>query len=117
MNLARQINNILDKISAYKENINELKIKFNNPAFELVDLQTGDLVTKEFALNKAEEEIKLLEEVLKSITNNGQNCRDLFSNDYYVNDLNQETGWVEPPFFERLEELVYGIDTGNYKEN
>lgn len=74
MNLARQINNLLDDIlEINKVRDDKLKQGFSNPA---LDLTNGEITKKEQEINK--------------ITNNGQNIRDIFTNDYYINDVLQD---------------------------
>ncbi len=74
MNLARQINNLLDDIlEINKVRDDKLKQGFSNSA---LDLTNGEITKKEQEINK--------------ITNNGQNIRDIFTNDYYINDMIQD---------------------------
>ena len=74
MNLARQINNLLDDIlEINKVRDDKLKRGFSNSA---LDLTNGEITKKEQEINK--------------LTNNGQNIRDIFTNDYYINDMLQD---------------------------
>ena len=90
MNLAREINKRLDAILQHNAELKELNKEFKNPEFQLKDAETGEVVTKEFALNKAEEAYDALIGDLNQITNEGKNCRDLFTNIYYVNNLMED---------------------------
>ena len=90
MNLASEINKRLDAILAHKAELKELNKEFKNPEFQLKNPQTGELVTKEFALNKAQEAYDDIIGDLNQITNEGKNCRDLFTNIYYVNNLMED---------------------------
>ena len=90
MNLARQINNKLDEILLHNETLIELEEDLKDPDFDLVEEKTGEKVTKEIVLNKAEKIRLQIIEDLNKITNNGNNVRDLFTNDYYVNDVIQD---------------------------
>lgn len=90
MNLARQINNKLDKILLHQETLRELEEEYKDPDFGLVDEKTGEKVTKEIVLNKAQEQYDQIIGDLNQITNNGNNVRDLFTNDYYINDVIQD---------------------------
>ena len=90
MNLAREINNKLDEILLHQETLRELEEDYKDPDFDLVDEKTGEKVTKEIVLNKAEKIRLQIIEDLNKITNNGNNVRDLFTNDYYVNDVIQD---------------------------
>ena len=90
MSLAREINNKLDEILLHQETLRELEEDYKDPDFDLVDEKTGEKVTKEIVLNKAEKIRLQIIEDLNKITNNGNNVRDLFTNDYYVNDVIQD---------------------------
>lgn len=90
MNLARQINNKLDEILLHQETLRELEEEYKDPDFGLVDEKTGEKVTKEIVLNKAQEQYDQIIGDLNQITNNGNNVRDLFTNDYYINDVIQD---------------------------
>jgi len=70
MNLAREINEKLDKI------------------IELRQCESKETQLEMFPVNPYAEEVNVLEKELNKLTNNGQNCRDLFTNQYYINDLN-----------------------------
>ena len=41
-------------------------------------------------LNKASGVMEEITLQLEVATNNGKNCRDMFTNDYYVNDMSQD---------------------------
>ena len=90
MNLAREINNKLDEILLHQENITELEEEYKDPDFSLVEKDTGEAVTKEIVLNKAQEIKHQIIEDLNKLTNNGKNVRDIFTNEYYINDLSQD---------------------------
>jgi len=90
MNLAREINNKLDEILLHNRTLVELEEDFKDPDFDLVEEKTGEKVTKEIVLNKAQKIKDQIIEDLNKITNNGKNCRDIFTNDYYVNDVIQD---------------------------
>jgi len=90
MSLAKEINKRLDAILAHNAELKELNKKFKDPEFKLKDMKTGKIVTKEFALNKAQEAYDGIIGDLNQITNEGKNCRDLFTNIYYVNNLMED---------------------------
>jgi len=54
------------------------------------DVETGENVSQEEVFNKAEEIRLQIIEDLNKITNNGNNVRDIFTNEYYVNDMIQD---------------------------
>ena len=90
MNLAREINKKLDAILAHKRQAQEIKEKFKDPDFVLEDMETGKLATQEEVLNTADAVYAKIISELDEITNNGQNCRDMFTNQYYINDMSQD---------------------------
>ena len=78
MNLARQINQLLDEILAINK-VRDIKLKKHRSKVEqedIEDLSCGEITKREQEINK--------------ITNNGKNIRDVFTNYYYVNDLLQD---------------------------
>ena len=78
MNLARQINQLLDEILEINK-VRDVKLKKHRSKLEqedIEDLSCGEITKREQEINK--------------ITNNGKNIRDIFTNYYYVNDLLQD---------------------------
>tara|TARA_B110000196_G_C20961638_1_gene574274 strand:+ start:462 stop:806 length:345 start_codon:yes stop_codon:yes gene_type:complete len=90
MNLAREINEKLDEILRHKQEVNAVESDFQDPSFTLNSVESGEKVTREMVLNKANEVYEVMIENLNKITNSGQNCRDIFTNDYYINDFAQD---------------------------
>ena len=91
MTLAKDVNKLLDEYSRCKKDFNEIKEQYeSNPDFSLTDKNTGEEVAKDFVLNKASGIMEGIGEKINTLTNNGQNCRDLFTNQYYINDLTQD---------------------------
>lgn len=89
MNLARQVNEGLDDLIRIRNEIADL-IKEVPEGGELNNIEEGTTVTREDAIDVAEELMGRIKDKLIQITNSGQNCRDLFTNQYYINDLNQK---------------------------
>ena len=89
MTSAREINKKLDEIIEVQNQINELQNDLPDRA-KLNNTESGEVVTKEFVINKGREQLLEIEEELNQITNNGKNCRELFTNPYYINDLSQD---------------------------
>ena len=90
MNLAREINNKLDEMLLHNETVADLNKEYEDPDFKLIDEKTGEKVTKEIVLNKAEKiKLQIIED-LNKLTNNGNNIIDIFTNEYYVNDMTQD---------------------------
>ena len=90
MNLAREINNKLDEILLHRETLVALEKDYEDPDFDLMEEETGEKVTKEIVLNKAEKIKDQIINDLNKLTNNGNNCRDIFTNEYYINDMMQD---------------------------
>tara|TARA_R110000822_G_scaffold307949_1_gene435456 strand:+ start:134 stop:478 length:345 start_codon:yes stop_codon:yes gene_type:complete len=90
MNTAKEINNKLDEILLHQETLIELEKDYNDPDFGLEEEGTGEKVTKEIVLNKAQKIKDQIINDLNKLTNNGQNCRDMFTNQYYINDMLQD---------------------------
>lgn len=90
MSLAREINEKLDEILRHKQEVNAVELDFQDPNFTLNSVESGEKVTKEMVLNKADEVYDIIIEDLNKITNEGKNCRDVFTNQYYINDTSQD---------------------------
>ena len=114
MSLAKQINNKLDEILLHNETLIELEEDFKDPDFDLVEEKTGEKVTKEIVLNKAQKIKDQIIEDLNKLTNDGQNIRDTFTNDYYVNDVMQDKEIAEQ---NRANKLFNNLDKQKAEEN
>ena len=57
---------------------------------KLVNQETGEKITKKQVLELAEVEINQIKNELNKLTNNGQNIKGLFDNEYYINDMMQD---------------------------
>lgn len=57
---------------------------------KLVNQETGEKITKKQVLELAEAEITQIKNELNKLTNNGQNIKGLFDNEYYINDMMQD---------------------------
>ena len=114
MSTAKEINNKLDEMLLHRETLIELRKDFDNPEFGLEDAETGEKVTKEIVLNKAQKIKDQIIEDLNKLTRNGQNCRDMFTNDYYVNDVMQDREIAEQ---NRANKLFKELDKQKAEEN
>ena len=85
MTLAREINEKLDAILRHNQERKAVELDFQDPNFTLNDVSSGEQVTKEMVLNKADEVYEVIIKDLNKLTHSGQHCRDMFTNDYYVN--------------------------------
>ena len=103
MSLAKEINRKLDEILAFNKTLNELKEDYDVLApTGMQDVETGENVSQEEVFNKAEEIRLQIIEDLNKITNNGNNVRDIFTNEYYVNDMIQDKEIAEENKFNKL---------------
>jgi hypothetical protein len=57
---------------------------------KLKNIQTGESVNKKEVMQFVESQITLIKKELNNLTNNGQNVKDIFTNNYYVNDSMQD---------------------------
>ena len=89
MSLAREINKKLDELLLVQSQLDEIENELA-PDAQLNNTETGEVVTKEIVLNKGEEQLAELEKELNQITNNGKNCREVFTYPYYINDMAQD---------------------------
>ena len=105
MNLAKQINEKLDELLLVQAQIKEIKNDLHYEAL-LNDIKGGEPVTREFVLNKGEEQLKEIKEDLNKLTNNGDCSRDLFTNPYYVNDLSQDKLIAEEIRLNKMEKCL-----------
>tara|TARA_A100001011_G_C14300927_1_gene840743 strand:- start:194 stop:505 length:312 start_codon:yes stop_codon:yes gene_type:complete len=85
MTITRDINEKLDEILSIRAEINRMKKELNNNE-SLVNKLTGEKYTKQDALDVVEEVIDGIKNDLNEMTNNGQNVKDIFTNNYYLND-------------------------------
>jgi hypothetical protein len=111
---AKEINNKLDEIILHNRTLVELEKDFKDPDFDLVEEETGEKVTKEIVLNKAKEIKDQIINDLNKLTNDGQNCRDMFTNPYYINDVMQDKEIAEQ---DRANKLFNELDKQKAEEN
>ena len=90
MSLAREINEKLDAILKHQKEVEAVNKDFNDPEFSMNNADTGEKVTKEMVLNKAEEIYTGIVDDLNKLTNDGKNCRNVFDNPYYINDIGED---------------------------
>ena len=79
----------------YNKQLASVNKDFQDPSFTLNDVKTGEKVTLEMVLNKATEIYDQIISDLNKLTNDGKNCRNIFSNEYYVNDMSEDRRIVE----------------------
>ena len=89
MNTAKQINKCLDDMLALQAEAQRLHKEVDGRK-KLVNQETGEKITKKQVLELAEAEITQIKNELNKLTNNGQNIKGLFDNEYYINDMMQD---------------------------
>ena len=89
MSLARDINKKLDEILDIKKELTKLKKELKSGA-KLTTLATGKTASKDEALEVVHGMIDDLKAHLNKLTNNGQNIRGIFNNEFYINDMLQD---------------------------
>tara|TARA_B100001094_G_C18120973_1_gene766835 strand:- start:174 stop:599 length:426 start_codon:yes stop_codon:yes gene_type:complete len=89
MNLAKQINKKLDEILSLKEELELMEAEVPKGSI-VTNKETGDKMTVEDAVEIAYGVIRKVKDDLNTITNDGRNVKDIFTNIYYVNDVIQD---------------------------
>tara|TARA_Y100001937_G_scaffold18818_1_gene25980 strand:- start:1377 stop:1721 length:345 start_codon:yes stop_codon:yes gene_type:complete len=89
MTLAKEINEKLDAILLAMDELRELEVEIDDD-LEFENKETGQIVTKEIVLNKGREDIDQIKADLNKITNNGKNVKNIFDNQFYINDMIQD---------------------------
>lgn len=89
MNTAREINNRLDEILMLRAEIRKMDAEITNDVV-LNNITTGEKTNKAGALRVVETMIDQIKSDINKITNNGLNVKNIFTNNYYVNDFLQD---------------------------
>jgi hypothetical protein len=89
MSIAKDINDRLDEILALRAEIKTMDREIaDDDVFR--NIKTGDKTNKEGALRVVEAMIDQIKDDLNKISNNGLNVKEIFTNNYYVNDFMQD---------------------------
>lgn len=89
MSITKDINRLLDNILDIKAEIGRVNIEITSDQ-KLTNVQTGEKVNKEEVLEFVQSQINQIKNDLNKLTNNGKNAKDIFTNNYYVNDMMQD---------------------------
>lgn len=89
MNLAKQINERLDEMLNIRAEIKRMRADISDDQV-LNNVTTGEKTDKEGALKVVGAMIDQIKSDLNTITNDGKNVVDIFTNQYYVNDSLQD---------------------------
>jgi hypothetical protein len=98
MSIAKDVNEKLDEILMIRREIKRMDHDLDDDA-ELKNMETGSTSNKEEALRVVEAMIDQIKAELSQITNNGQNVKDVFTNNYYINDLMQDKEIANSPHY------------------
>ena len=96
MSIARDVNEKLDEILMIRREIKRMDHDLDDDV-QLKNMETGGTANKQEALRVVEAMIDQIKAELSQITNNGQNVKDVFTNNYYVNDLMQDKEIANSP--------------------
>ncbi len=105
MTLAKEINEKLDAMLSAMNDLHELELEIDDD-LEFENKDTGQIVTKEIVLNKGQEDIDQIKEELNEITNNGQNVKNIFDNQFYINDMIQDKVIADEIRLNKMEECL-----------
>jgi hypothetical protein len=89
MSIAKDINDRLDQILKLRAEIEIMNLEISDDAV-FSNIKTGEKTNKEGALEVVEDIINEIKSDLNEITNNGLNVKEIFTNNYYVNDFMQD---------------------------
>ena len=89
MTLAKQLNEKLDEIIEMRKELARMNADLDDDA-TLTNIQTGEPQTKGDAIELIEGLITDVYKQINQISNNGNNVNNIFTNDYYVNDVIQD---------------------------
>lgn len=89
MSIAKDINTLLDNILDIKSELKRMESEID-PDQKLKNMQTGESVNKKEVMQFVQTQITEIKKDLNNLTNNGKNVKDIFTNNYYVNDSMQD---------------------------
>jgi len=105
MTLAKEINEKLDAILSAMDELRELEVEIDDD-LEFENKETGQIVTKEIVLNKGQEDIDQIKADLNKITNDGKNVKNIFDNQFYINDMIQDKVIADEIRLNKMEECL-----------
>ena len=105
MTLAKEINEKLDAMLSAMNDLHELELEIDDD-LEFENKDTGQIVTKEIVLNKGQEDIDQIKADLNKITNNGKNVKNIFDNQFYINDMIQDKVIADEIRLNKMEECL-----------
>jgi hypothetical protein len=105
MTLAKEINEKLDAMISAMDDLRQLEMMPDEP-LEFHNKETGEKVTKEIVLNKGQEDIDQIKADLNQITNDGKNVKNIFDNQFYINDMMQDKVIADEIRLNKMEECL-----------
>ena len=94
MNTAKEINNLLDQILDLRAEIRRMDAEITDDQV-LNNITTGEKTSKAGAFKLVEAQINEIKKDLNTITHNGLNVKNIFTNKFYINDVMQDREIVE----------------------
>lgn len=89
MSITKDINKLLDSILDIKAELYRMNDEISDNQ-NLKNIQTGESINKKEVANFVESQINEIKKDLNNLTNNGKNIKDIFTNNYYINDSMQD---------------------------
>ena len=105
MTLAREIITKLDQIIALKKELSQMKEEVS-PDAVLTNKDTGDDMSLDDAVTITYGVLRKIKDDLNQITNDGQNVRNIFDNQFYINDMSQDKLIAEEIRLNKMEDCL-----------
>lgn len=101
MSLPKEINEKLDDLLNIESEIKRVSAEITDEEI-LTNIHTGEKVGKKEVIETAHNLRVQIYEELNNITNNGENVKNIFTNNYYINDFMQDREIVKNQDKEKL---------------
>jgi hypothetical protein len=105
MTLAKEINKKLDQILEIKKELALMEEEVPADAV-LTNKDTGDEMSLDDAVSIAYGVLRKVKDDLNEITNNGQNVKNIFDNQFYINDMIQDKVIAEKMGSNKMQEEI-----------
>jgi len=105
MTLAKEINTKLDQILEIKKELALMEEEVPADAV-LTNKDTGDEMSLDDAVSIAYGVLRKVKDDLNEITNNGQNVKNIFDNQFYINDMIQDKVIAEKMGANKIQEEI-----------
>ena len=112
MSLAREINKELDNILKIKAEMKRVSAEITDEEI-FTNVKTGEKVRKKEVLETAHNMRIKSQENLMELIGDGSNIKDIFTNNFYINDFTQDKICAE----EQIEETLNKSKPNNIQDN